>query len=353
MQLETVLKGWVAGQEPQKADFTYLLEQAQGDLTQAIALDYDLSLSGITRRAQNFLAIAPDILQLCEVLNFQDQDVILKTLWELWLPLAQQIRIARQQQDQPLIYGILGGQGTGKTTLCRVLQTILRRWQYPCVAISLDDLYKTYGDRQKLLKTQPELIWRGPPGTHDVALGLAVLTNLQRANLGDQIAVPRFDKSLHHGAGDRLEPEWIDPVEIVLFEGWFVGCQPVEPKVFETAPEPICTGGDRLFAQKINAALAEYLPLWEKLDRLLVLCPEDYRLSKQWRKDAEHQMIAQGKTGMSDAEIDQFVDYFWRSLHPELFIRPLSQDPRWTDLVIEIDADHRPGQIYCPANPNR
>ncbi|MBV5261080.1 glycerate kinase [Synechococcus moorigangaii CMS01] len=351
MQLETVLKDWVAGQQPQQADLIALQEQAQADLTKAFALDYDLSLLGITRRMEDFLAIAPEVLQLCEALKFRDQGAILKNLWELWLPLAQQIRSTRQQQDQPLIYGILGGQGTGKTTLCRVLQAILRRWQYPCVAISLDDLYKTYAARQDLRKIQPELIWRGPPGTHDIELGLGVLTKLQRAHLGDKIVIPRFDKSLHRGAGDRQPPEWIDPVEIVLFEGWFVGCRPVAPEVFATAPAPISTEGDRLFAQKINKALAEYLPLWEKLDRLLVLCPEDYRLSKQWRKEAEHQMIAQGKTGMSDAEIDQFVDYFWRSLHPELFIRPLTEDSRWTDLVIEIDADHRPSHIYRPTDP--
>ncbi|WP_030006805.1 glycerate kinase [Picosynechococcus sp. NKBG042902] len=350
MQLETILINWLTAQATQAADLLYLLEQAQADPNQAAALDYDLSLAGITHRAKDFLAIAPEILQLCKTLKFHDQGAILKTLWELWLPLAQQIRTARQQQDQPLIYGILGGQGTGKTTLCRVLQMILARWQYPCVAISIDDLYKTYAERQDLRKTQSELIWRGPPGTHDVDLGLEVLTQLQRANLGDKIAIPRFDKSLHNGAGDRLGPEWIDPVEIVLFEGWFVGCRPVAPEVFDTAPEPISTEGDRLFARNVNEALAEYVPLWEKLDRLLVLSPADYRLSKQWRKDAEHQMIAQGKTGMSDAEIDQFVDYFWRSLHPELFIQPLTQNPHWTDLVIEIDAAHRPHKIYHPSD---
>ncbi|MEB3226577.1 MAG: glycerate kinase [Synechococcus sp.] len=351
MQLETALEDWLAGRQPEQAEVIDLLAQAQGNPMQAKALDYDLSLQGITRRAQDFLAIAPEILQLCTNLKFSDQTAILKTLWELWLPLAQQIRTARQQQDQPLIYGILGGQGTGKTTLCRVLQTILERWNYPCVAISIDDLYKTYAERQDLLKIQPELIWRGPPGTHDVELGLGVLTHLQRANRGDKIAIPRFDKSLHNGAGDRLGSEWIDPVEIVLFEGWFVGCRPVAPELFETAPEPILTEGDRLFARRMNEALAEYLPLWEKLDRLLVLSPADYRLSKQWRKDAEHQMIAQGKTGMTDAEIDQFVAYFWRSLHPELFIRPLTQNPHWTDLVIEIDAAHRPSKIYRPPDP--
>jgi D-glycerate 3-kinase len=55
-------------------------------------------------------------------------------------------------------------------------------------------------------------------------------------------------------------------------------------------------------------------------------------------------MIAAGKSGMSDAEIEEFVNYFWRSLHPELFINPLIQSSS-VDLVIEINADHSFGKI--------
>jgi D-glycerate 3-kinase len=80
----------------------------------------------------------------------------------------------------------------------------------------------------------------------------------------------------------------------------------------------------------------------------MVLNPVDYRLSKQWRKQAEQEMIARGKSGMRDAEIEQFVDYFWKSLHPELFIIPLIHHPQRTDLVVDINADHSVGNIYKP-----
>jgi D-glycerate 3-kinase len=59
-------------------------------------------------------------------------------------------------------------------------------------------------------------------------------------------------------------------------------------------------------------------------------------------------MIAQGKSGMGDTEIDQFVEYFWKALHPELFITPLIHNPKWVDLVIEINPDHQPGAVYRP-----
>ena len=348
MERIEILSGWLEGQSLQSAEYDFLLQDAQANSPQAEALDYDLSLVGIEKRAEEFMAIAPEIMELCGEMKFTDHKLILNTLWIFWLPLAQQIRYARQQQDQPLIQGVLGAQGTGKTTLSSVIQTILRRWNYPCAAISIDDLYKTYAERQALLETQPHLIWRGPPGTHDIKTGIEVLTQLQRANIDDKIAIPRFDKPLYQGQGDRVAPEEIEPVEIILFEGWFVGCRPVASETFEKPPSPINTDEDKKFARDMNRALGEYLLLWDKLDRLMVLYPGDYRLSKKWRKDAEHKMIATGKTGMSDGEIDDFVDYFWRSLHPELFIAPLTKNRGLTDLVVEIDVNHQPCKIYRP-----
>jgi D-glycerate 3-kinase len=209
----------------------------------------------------------------------------------------------------------------------------------------LDDLYKTYSDRLVLTQQDPRLIWRGPPGTHDVDLGLDVLDRIRQSQ--GSIMVPRFDKSAYKGAGDRTNPEMVTGVDIVLFEGWFVGVRPINADVFDTAPPPIVTNEDRAFARDMNLRLHDYLPLWDRLDSLIVLYPTDYRCSLEWRKQAEQQMIAAGKSGMSNAEIEQFVNYFWRSLHPELFIKPLVKDATAVDLVVEIHTDHSFGEVYC------
>jgi D-glycerate 3-kinase len=57
-------------------------------------------------------------------------------------------------------------------------------------------------------------------------------------------------------------------------------------------------------------------------------------------------MKATGKSGMTDTQINDFVNYFWKSLHPELFITPLIKKPNWVDLAIEINPDHTAGAIY-------
>lgn len=302
----------------------------------------------IEARSQLLRDIYPAFSQYCQTTLKQPPNQFLPTLWHLWLPLAMAIASYRLKQSHPLIQGILGGQGTGKTTLGAVLTLILHYLGYRTLSLSLDDLYKTYSDRLALQQQDPRLIWRGPPGTHDIELGLTVLDRLRQPDVNQEIEIPRFDKSAWKGAGDRGKPEIITGADIILFEGWFVGARPIDPANFDTAPPPIITPSDREFACDMNARLKDYIPLWEKLDRLIVLYPVDYHLSLEWRKQAEHQMIATGKSGMNDTQIDRFVEYFWRSLHPDLFIKPLTKDPRWVDLVIEINRDRSVGAVYRP-----
>ncbi|MFM7372098.1 MAG: glycerate kinase, partial [Sphaerospermopsis kisseleviana] len=66
--------------------------------------------------------------------------------------------------------------------------------------------------------------------------------------------------------------------------------------------------------------------------------------SLEWRKQAERKMIAAGKSGMNDSQIEAFVNYFWRSLHPELLIKPLLRSSK-VDLVIQVNTDHSFGAI--------
>ncbi|NEO54637.1 MAG: glycerate kinase [Okeania sp. SIO3B5] len=275
----------------------------------------------------------------------------LENLWKFWLPLGIKIADKRHNLSHPLVQGILGAQGTGKTTLAQILILILDKLGYNTIAISIDDIYKTYPERQLLQKQDSRLIWRGPPGTHDISLGIETLDKLSQSynqNSDNLIPIPRFNKSLFNGAGDRIEPEIVSKVDIVLFEGWFVGVRPISEKAFNVAPSPIITETDREFARDMNLKLIDYLPLWQKLDKLIVLYPTDYRFSQQWRQQAEQQMIASGKSGMSDKQIEKFVEYFWKALHPELFIKPLVKNTELVDLIIEINSDHSVGKIYQP-----
>ncbi|MEG4332904.1 glycerate kinase [Microcoleus sp. AT9_A2] len=366
-----ILHRWQAGDRPIAPDFDHLAlweladdvrSSSRASRTRAFGITPDSVADVVRCKTDLFFSL------LDELHTFPlKSTVFLETLWNLWLPLAMQLSTAKQSLNRPLIQGILGGQGTGKTTLCQVLRLILGKLGYSTVSLSLDDLYKTYADRQQLQKADPRLIWRGPPGTHDIDLGIAVLDKLrgsQTHNLAavdnpksdaikpdiiKNIEIPRFDKSAYGGAGDRSQPEIISGADIVLFEGWFVGVNPVvDAKLSEFlagTPFPISTESDCQFARDMNAKLHDYLPLWNRLDRLMVLYPQDYRISQVWRNQAEREMMATGKSGMSEAEINRFVEYFWKALHPELFIKSMVEEGDRVDLVIEILGDRTVGQI--------
>ncbi len=350
LRVEKLLQQLVTGQKLSESAYQELLqtELNQPQKAQAFGLDANNAQEKIDTRVELFQEVYAEVWLLCQNLGFQNQEAAIATLWDLWLPLALWLASEKEKLGRPLIQGILGGQGTGKTTLTTIIYLILGKLGYSTLGVSIDDIYKTYADRKLLQQEDPRLIWRGPPGTHDVALGMELLDKLRQGNATETICVPRFDKSQWQGAGDRTEPEQIQKADIILFEGWFVGARPIDEEMFNNAPHPILTNLDRDFAIASNTRLQEYLPLWAKLDRLIVLYPVDYRLSQKWRLEAEHKMIATGKAGMGDEEINQFVEYFWKSLHPELFITPLTKNPHLVDIVIEINQDRSLGKIYQP-----
>lgn len=287
----------------------------------------------------------------------------LVALWRLWLPLAQQLRQKQQhkrgQSSENWIQGILGVQGTGKTTLGLLLSWILERQGLRVVTLSLDDLYKTHGDRQQLQAQEPRLRWRGPPGTHDVALGIAVLDQLRSSLVSSSVAIasnpivpnpivlPRFDKSLWNGSGDRIAPQKVTGADIVLFEGWCVGMRPLAAENLGQLRSQWPQEPEYGFAVWCHDRLREYGPLWDRLDDLLVLAPGDYRWSLEWRDQAEEKLRRSGKGAMSRPEIEDFVAYFWNALHPDLFLAPLLSDSR-TGLVVEVNRDRHLGAIYAP-----
>src|SRR4029078_12543327 len=91
-----------------------------------------------------------------------------------WRPLSEDI--AERNAGTPLIVGINGAQGAGKSTLCKFLEVRLVEHNQIGVTLSLDDLYLPKAERQALARdVHPLLATRGVPGTHSPALGQAVI----------------------------------------------------------------------------------------------------------------------------------------------------------------------------------
>ncbi len=355
-EIKTILIAWGQGQPPATDRLQQLADWALRDAPAVWSLSAENVNEALRDRAELLQAFCGAIDSGCMTFPLAGHwsDWIVP-LWRIWLPLAQRLDRLQRALGAPFVQGIVGGQGTGKSTLTQILQMILRQLGHQTVGLSIDDLYLTYEQRQALQRQDPRLVWRGPPGTHDVDLGLQVLRAIKQSGAETQIELPRFDKSLYGGQGDRTSAIRVAAPTIAFFEGWFVGARPVSEAIFDRTqtplPDPIITAADRAFARDCNQKLRLYLPLWDTLDSLIVLYPEDYRLSQQWRQAAEHDMKAQGKPGLSDAEIQEFVTYFWKALHPDLFILPLtlgtspSRASAYSNLVITIRSDHSMGSL--------
>ncbi|MEG3439189.1 glycerate kinase [Pannus brasiliensis CCIBt3594] len=284
----------------------------------------------LQEKIERFRLLWPEVREKCRELGISSEDAILVTFWRLWLTVAIELR----DSPKPFVQGILAPQGTGKTTLTVILRLILQSFGVRAIGLSIDDLYKTYSERLQLREADPRLRWRGPPGTHDIESGIETLDRFR--NRERSIAIPRFNKASHGGQGDRIDPEIVGDIDIILFEGWFLGVRPVGEEIFDSPPDPIVTAEDRAFARDCNRRLRDYIPLWERIDRLLILYPLDYRWSLQWRKTAEP------AGGMRYTEIEEFVKYFWKSLHPEIFLPPMLDR---ADRVVKINRDRSIGAI--------
>jgi D-glycerate 3-kinase len=243
----------------------------------------------------------------------------------------------------PLVVGICGSQGSGKSTLSRHLAERFADQGVRVAVLSLDDLYLSREARQRLAETvHPMFATRGVPGTHDVATGKTVLGVMKA---GQPVRLPRFDK-----AGDQPAPEgeWplIARADLILFEGWCVGATPqADYELREPVNDLEATLDERgIWRRYVNDALkGPYKGLFSQMDRLIFLAAPDFTVVSDWRTQAEHdlrdQLRREGRKGtrvMTDAEVARFV------LHYERLTRHILRDmPDRADLTLWLDAGRR------------
>jgi D-glycerate 3-kinase len=226
---------------------------------------------------------------------------------ELFLPvLFWLMRMAGQLAPRPLIAGISAPQGAGKSMLGRLLVPLLEEHGYRACALSIDDFYLTHAEQERLAAAHPGnpyLRYRGYPGTHDVRLGSATLEALRSCPVGAEVRLPRYDKSLHAGRGDRLPAEHWSPVsgplDIVLVEGWMLGFQPLPPERISDpqlrAPNELLRGYDA----------------WERfIDVLVILRTRDPESIVRWRIEAEESMKASGRPGLDRSAAEDYIRRF-------------------------------------------
>jgi D-glycerate 3-kinase len=267
---------------------------------------------------------------------------------ELWLPdgyvddalgvvapLAGRIAALRGAEGRPVVIGVCGAQGSGKTTLCAFLEAWLRREESLSAAtLSLDDCYLDNASRQDLAaEVHPLLVTRGVPGTHDVPLAESLLRSLT-ASTGE-VRLPVFDKVRDDRAPESAWRTVSAPVDVVLFEGWCVGtrAQPTAALASPINELEALADPDGSWRRYVNEQLAtRYEALFGALDALVFLRVPSFERVFEWRRLQEEKMAG----NMDAARLRHFISHFER-----LTRHALQGMPGWANAVVEVGADHR------------
>ncbi len=273
------------------------------------------------------------------------------------VPLAERLHDSHRLKGQPLIVGISGPQGSGKTTLALILGDWLKRELGLSMAcLSLDGLYLRKARRWELSrKVHPLLVTRGVPGTHDVARAEDLLESLIDADHERTVALPVFDKALDDRAPASQWPTVAAPVDIVLFEGWCVGARPQLPGALDEPVNALEAERDRSgrWRRYVNERLGtDYASLFRHLDLLVMLRVPNFEKVVEWRRLQEEKLRQRLRDrprtgakppGMSDEEIAHFVRHYER-----LTRHMLKTMPGYADAVIDVDENHRMTGIGWP-----
>lgn len=240
-------------------------------------------------------------------------------------------------RDTPVL-AISGVQGSGKSTLAAQVVELAQARGLRAAALSIDDVYLTRAQRQRLAgRVHPLLATRGPPGTHDLPLALATL---DAARGGQPFALPRFDKL----ADERVpQAQWqpVQHLDLLVFEGWFLGTPPEAEDTLRTPLNALerDADADGTWRRWCNQALArDYPALWQRCDRLWFLQPPGFSVVPNWRWQQEQalQQAAPGRTGMNRAQVERFVQFYERVSRQAL--RCL---PDIADRSVALDAQRR------------
>jgi D-glycerate 3-kinase len=266
--------------------------------------------------------------------------VILETLEAL---VMQQLASCDRR---PLLFGLCGPQGSGKSTVASALRVRLEKAGVRTAVISLDDLYKTKAVRCRMARTlHPLFSTRGVPGTHDLKLLWDALHEIEHRR---PVRVPRFDKSIDDRAPESSWEMAHGDTAVLIFEGWCVGvrqsssCEDSSP--INSLEERDDSDGH--WRALIECFLeTEYRPLFDRIDYLVLLVPPDFSVVHDWRLQQEQGLRAQAGGGMTDREIARFIQHYER-----LTRRILLEMPAYADLVVRLDPERRPTEIEAKHN---
>ena len=260
-------------------------------------------------------------------------------------PAAERIAARRASLGRPIVVGLCGSQGSGKSTMAGFLKALLEARGLKAAILSLDDIYLTLPERERLGQdVHPLLKTRGVPGTHDVSLGMDLIDVLSHGSA--EVSMARFDKAEDTRAPAETWSRVAAPVDVILFEGWCVGAVPQDDAALLDPINALERDEDRggVWRRYVNDRLkTDYAALFARIDMLAMLQAPSFEVVFGWRSLQEQKLAErvrlQGLTGtkvMGPDEIRRFLMFYQR-----LTQWILNEMPGRADILMPMDDGHR------------
>ena len=247
------------------------------------------------------------------------------------------------KKEKPYFICISGGQGSGKTTLSEFIQVVLTKVRNrTTVGFSIDDLYKTQKERERLSKTvHPLCRIRGVPGTHDIQMGLDAIHSLSNANDSTLTPIPSFSKPLDKHNPRRKWKRYKGRPEYIFFDAWCGGAKPIEEKNWKGPINALEKKEDPkgVWSKWSNKELAgDYQDLFALFDLLILIkVPSiEFVYESRWLQEQTLYKTIKDKELrkriMTKKEVYKFVMHYERLTH---YI--LEEMPNLSDIVLARD----------------
>ena len=259
---------------------------------------------------------------------------------DFYLPIAELIK--KKFKKKTSIIGLSGGQGSGKSTISKILKIILKeKYNLETAIFSIDDFYKTLKQRKVMAKiVHPLFSVRGVPGTHDTRLLFDCIKRLRKKKFR-KIMIPKFDKSIDNRLPKKKWQVIKRKPDVVIFEGWCVGATPQRNKDLIKPINLLEKVKDKkkIWRKKVNNELKiKYKKIFNLIDLIIFLKVPSFKHVFKWRLLQENKLklYSKGKKIMSLKEIKNFVMYYER-----LTKHMLKNMDKKANSVIKIDNQHR------------
>ena len=249
------------------------------------------------------------------------------------LPIIQYID---KTNDKKFI--ISGSQGSGKSTLSKLIKIIIEKTSSKKVMLlSIDDYYLSKIDRYNLSQQiHPLLITRGVPGTHNIKKLKEHLGQFKKKQF--PIITPTFNK-LKDDISKKTKV--FNKADILILEGWCCGAKPIENKFLYKNLNKIERDLDKDFKWRkyYNSKLKnEYQQIFKTFDRIIYLQPPSFNFVLKWRYAQEKNNAKKTKTKnfMNKNTTKNFILYY-----EKLTKWMIKNMPDNADMLIKVDNEQK------------